>query len=205
MGGQVGQGLGRLVGLREVRRVVTGPKPAGEASGLGGNLGLGMESVRPLAQSRRGVCLWAGPNERRGGTGGTCRKTLNLWMVRRGNRKRGGSWNRGQQLGHGIGTGSGRVTGKGLGLWWEQSGVQAWGPSREGGAWVRCLTPRSRLDSDCQGGRDVYGGVACTNNWRRSVCQACTKEPVLSMGRGGALVRGRNIAEMWPIPGTGAE
>lgn len=70
------------------------------------------------------------------------------------------------------------------------------GPSREGGAWVQGPAARSRhgvgLDSDWGSPRAASEGVACTNDWQRSLSRARNTEACAQHGTG-------------PIPGTGAE
>lgn len=58
------------------------------------------------------------------------------------------------------------------------------------------MTVTDRVEEMCMGAWPVLmiGGKACVGLEGR---------PVLSLGRGGAL-GGRNITEMWPIPGMGA-
>lgn len=73
------------------------------------------------------------------------------------------------------------------------SGIPHLGQDMEQG-----LTVTDRVEEMCMEAWPILmiGGEACAGLGAR--------RPVLSIRWGGALVQGRNIAEVWPIPGMGA-
>lgn len=82
------------------------------------------------------------------------------------------------------------------------------GPSREGGAWVQGPAARSRhgvgLDSDWGSPRAASEGVACTNDWQRSLSRARNTEACVQHGTGRSPDPGAESVRDRPIPGMGA-